>query len=63
MANISFHAATASTALVYLRLIYLRLINDMTSARLDTFDLNRPRTELVTVKLPGLRTPRIVMQV
>ena len=42
---------------------YLRLIRDITSARLETFVLNSPRTELVTVRLPGLRTPRIVIQV
>ncbi len=40
-----------------------RLISDITSLRLLWFVLKRPRTALVTVKLPGFLTPRIVMHV
>ena len=45
-------------------LIYLRvLISDMTSARVERFVLKSPRTALVMAMLPGLRIPRIVIQV
>ena len=40
-----------------------RLISDIASAREDSLVLNNPRTALVIVLLPGLRIPRIVMQV
>jgi len=42
---------------------YLRLMRLMTSARVEGLVLKSPRTALVTVRLPGLRMPRMVMQV
>ena len=42
---------------------HLPLMRAMASARLEGLFLNSPRTALVTVKLPGLQMPRIVMQV
>ena len=42
---------------------YFRLMRLMTSARVEGLVLKSPRTALVTVRLPGLRIPRMVMQV